>query len=147
MDFLRGAREVETLEVLCQSPESSIAGAKLPIIPDSKFEAISRSLELYVRKKEWAARPRTYFILWQLGEIDAMNTFIAQGLNDTSLPFKGRIDLPAVLNPSKKDDFLHWQSRVLSDILHLERGTHVRILDGSKLFEVTRSRLGVGSQG
>ncbi|KAI9699649.1 MAG: hypothetical protein M1836_002683 [Candelina mexicana] len=147
MDFSWGPRKFETLEVLCQCSESSVAGAKSSTIPESRFEDISRSLEHFVQKKGWTARPRIYFILQQLGEVAAMEAFIAQGLNDTSLPFKGRQDLPAILNPSKKDDFLIWQERVLSDILQLERGTHVRVSDGNKLFEVRRKRLGVGSQG
>ena len=155
MDFTRGfkflhgeeSRGVGTLETLCQFSENSAAGAKTSVIPESRVEEISRSLEYTVRKKEWTARPRTYFILWQLNKLEAMEAFIAQGLNDTSLPFKRRKSLPDILDLSKKDEFLKWQHVVFSDVLHLERGTHVRIAEGDKLFEVGRKKLGVGSQG
>lgn len=104
-------------------------------------------LEKQVQKREWTNRPRTYFILEKIKRVDAMEAFIAQGLNDTSLPYKGRSSLPNTLNADEAHDFLKLQSSVISDVLSLEQGKHVRIANGDVLFENTRRKLGVGSQG
>ena len=88
-----------------------------------------------------------WFIPDQIKRVDAMEAFIAQGLNDTSIPYKGRSSLPNTLNVDEAHDFLRWQNSVISDVLCLEQGKHVRIANGDTLFESTRRKLGVGSQG
>lgn len=135
------------LEVLCNCSQTESSSTKLSIIPDSQFDEISKALENSVQNREWSCRPRTYFILWQIRRPDAMEAFIVQGLNDTSLPYKSRRSLPATLDIGEANQFLQWQDRVVSDILHLEQGKHIRIHDGDTLFESQRRRLGVGSQG
>jgi hypothetical protein len=118
------------------------------IVPDSRFEDISKAIEVEIQKQEWANRPRTYLILWQIKRLDAMNTFIAQGLNDTSFPYSGRNALPDTLTYFEASDFLKWQELVYSDILHLEKGTtHCHLTNGDILFERRPVQLGVGSQG
>ena len=116
-------------------------------ISESVFQDISTRLEVEVQKQEWTRRPRTWFILNQIKRLDAMEAFIIQGFNDTSFPFKGRSSLPHTLNFNEASDFLKWQASVLSDILHVEDGMHVRIMNGDVLFESSRPQLGVGSQG
>ena len=76
-----------------------------------------------------------------------MEAFIIQGLNDTSLPYEGRISLPNTLNVNEAHDFLKWQDSVISDVLYVEQGKHVRLDKGDVLFESTRRVLGFGSQG
>ena len=76
-----------------------------------------------------------------------MDNFIAQGLNDTSLPYSGRRALPHTLTTEEARDFLLWQNIVVIDVLHLEQGQHVTIGNGDVLFESKRHQLGVGSQG
>jgi hypothetical protein len=76
-----------------------------------------------------------------------MESFIAKGLNDTSLPYSGRRSLPDTLDIFEAREFLQWQNLVVSDVLHLEQGKHVTICNGDALFESRRRRLGVGSQG
>lgn len=76
-----------------------------------------------------------------------MESFIAKGLNDTSLPYSGRRYLPETLTFYEVGDFLKWQDLVVSDVLHLEQGKHVSIGNGDTLFECRRPQLGVGSQG
>ena len=115
--------------------------------PETFFNDISARLEKEVQNREWTNRPRTYFILQQIKRLDAMEAFIAHGLNDTSLPYKGRSSLPNTLNVNDVYEFLRWQDSVISDVLHLEYGTHVRIVNGDVLFESNRKKLGVGSQG
>ena len=115
--------------------------------PDEHFDDIRKRLQEELRLEEWARRPRTYFILFQLRRQDAMPTFILQGLDDTSLPYEGRKDLPNALNPEEAKSFLHWQDLVYSDVLRLEKKSHVTIKNGDKLFEAYCPRLGIGSQG
>ena len=136
-----------SFEVLCHGSEAGTSTIKPSVIPESTFDAISKALETEVQRKEWTSRPRTYFILWQIRRIDAMEAFIVQGLNDTSLPYKSRSSLPAALNIDEANQFLQWQDRVVSDTIHLEQGKHIRINDGDTLFEAARKKLGVGSQG
>lgn len=135
------------LEVLCRYPEIDGSTTKSSVIPESQFEEIAKALERDVQKKEWTSRPRTYFILWQIRRIDAMEAFIGQGLNDTSLPYKSRQSLPAALDVGETFQFLQWQDRVFSETLDLEQGRHVRIHNGDVLFENGRRKLGHGSQG
>lgn len=152
MDLLRGfpnhfvneASCTGKLKILCSQADN------LPTKPvaDSHFEQISKALEIEVQKQDWASRPRTYFILWQIKRIDAMNAFIVQGLNDTSFPYSGRDALPDTLTYFEASDFLKWQIFVYNDILHLEQGTtHCQLADGDVLFERKPVQLGVGSQG
>lgn len=115
--------------------------------PETFFNDISSRLEAEVQKREWTNRPRTWFILNQIKRLDAMEAFIIQGLNDTSLPYKGRSSLPNTLNVYEANDFLRWQNSVVSDVLQLEQGKHVRIANGDVLFESNRRKLGVDSQG
>ena len=121
----------------------------LPVkpLPETVFDNISSMLEMQVQKREWTNRPRTWFILDKIKRVDAMEAFIAQGLNDTSLPYKGRSSLPNTLNADEAHDFLKLQNSVISDVLYLEQGKHVRIANGDVLFESNRRKLGVGSQG
>jgi hypothetical protein len=129
---------------LCDCPDPSTISS---IIPDSRFEDIARVLATEVQSPSWVSRPRTYFILWQIKRVDAMESFIAKGLNDTSLPYSSRRSLPETLTPYEAGDFLKWQGLVFCDVLHLEKGKHVSISNGDTLFEQTRTQLGVGSQG
>ena len=127
--------------------QNEAAGLPVKPLPETFFDEISSRLEKQVQKREWTNRPRTYFILEKVKRVDAMEAFIAQGLNDTSLPYKGRSSLPNTLNADEARDFLKFQNSVISDVLSLEQGKHVRIANGDVLFEDTRRKLGVGSQG
>lgn len=117
------------------------------MIPNSRFDEIAIILATEVQISLGAQRPRTYFILWQIKRLDAVESFIAKGLNDTSLPHTGRRTLPHTLTPEEVRDFLLWQDVVVSDVLHLEHGQHVTNDNGDVLFESKRHQLGVGSQG
>ena len=132
-----------------ESPYQQNQATAVPVKPleDSHFTRISERLEADVQNKEWTNRPRHWFILSQINRLDVMDAFIQQGLNDTSLPYKGRSSLPQSLNFFEAKDFLKWQDSVISDVIHLEKGKHVRISNGDVLFESSRKTLGVGSQG
>jgi hypothetical protein len=150
MDIVRGISNHFGDEVPLSSRLQSLCSQAdtKPAISESVFEEISKALEIETQKHEWANRPRTYFILWQIRRIDAMNAFIVQGLNDTSFPYSGRSALPDALTYFEASEFLKWQESVYSDILHLEQGTtHCQLPDGDILFERKPVQLGVGSQG
>src|SRR5271156_2635204 len=102
---------------LCLVSENAITRP----LPDSRFDDISKAIEAEIQKQEWVNRPRTYFILRQIKRLDAMDTFIAQGLNDTSFPYSGRNALPDKLTYFEAIEFLRLQELVYSDILHLEQ--------------------------
>ena len=128
--------------------QNQAPAASVKPLEDSLFIKISERLEAEVQNKEWTNRPRTWFLLNQINRLDVMDAFIQQGLNDTSLPYQGRSSLPQSLNYFEAKDFLKWQDSVVSDVLHLEKGKHVRITNGDVLFESSsRKTLGVGSQG
>ena len=127
--------------------QNNATAAPVKPFPESFFNDISTRLEAEVQKQEWTNRPRTWFILDQIKRLDAMEAFIIQGLNDTSLPYKGRISLPNTLNVNEANDFLKLQDSVISDVLYVEQGKHVRLDKGDVLFESTRHLLGIGSQG
>ena len=127
--------------------QNEATGLPVKPLPETYFDDVSSRLESQVQKPEWTNRPRTWYILDQIKRVDAMEAFIAQGLNDTSIPYKGRSSLPNTLNADEAYDFLKWQDSVISDVLCLERGKHVRITNGDVLFESNRPKLGVGSQG
>ncbi|KAL9611674.1 MAG: hypothetical protein Q9167_003703 [Letrouitia subvulpina] len=129
------------------STEDEVSTKKMQRLPDSVFEDISRNLEATLQNKDWANRPRTWYILNQINRLDLMETFILQGLNDTSLPYNSRQSLPQKLDRFEYENFVKWQDAVLSDVLQLEKGSHVLIKNGNALFEGRRIRLGTGSQG
>ena len=137
-----GSAPIESMD---QQNEATVP----PVKPfaDTFFHDISARLETQVQKQEWTNRPRTWYILNQIKRLDAMEAFIVQGLNDTSLPYRGRSSLPNTLNINEANDFLKWQNSVISNVLYLEQGKHVRIANGDVLFESKGRKLGVGSQG
>ena len=137
-----GSAPIESMD---QQNEAAVPSVKA--LADTFFHEISARLETQVQKQEWTNRPRTWYILNQIKRLDAMEAFIVQGLNDTSLPYKGRSSLPNTLNVNEANDFLKWQNSVISDVLYLEQGKHVRIANGDVLFESKGRKLGVGSQG
>lgn len=141
--YLAGdAAKSQDLTALC-----TVSQATSERFPDEHFDDIRKRLQEELLREEWARRPRTYFILFQLRRQDAMTAFVLQGLDDTSLPYQGRKDLPNVLNIEEANSFLHWQHLVYSDVLRLEKNGHVTIKNGDKLFEASCPKLGFGSSG
>lgn len=129
LGFFTRAGEAPSRSVSFGSTDQQSEATNAPAKPlaDSLFIDISSRLEADVKKPEWTNRPRTWFILNQIKRLDAMEAFIAQGLNDTSLPYHGRNSLPETLSFYEAKLFLEWQNSVISDVLHLEQGQHVRI--------------------
>ena len=132
---------------LLQDVSNRVSTGKMAKVPDSIFEGVAKNIEETIQKKEWARRPRTYFILHQINRLDVMEAFIAQGLNDTSLPYKGRRNLPESFSVYESEAFLKWQEVVDSDLLHFEEGRHIYVPNGDIFFDIKKPPLGTGSQG
>ena len=135
------------LSNLLHRVNTDITAGKTKRLPDAMFDKIAKTLEETVQKTEWTRRPRTWFVLHQINRLDAMEAFIVQGLNDTSLPYKGRKDLPPCLTYHEAEDFIQWQGVVDSDVLHFEEGRHIITTNGDVFFNVQKPALGTGSQG
>jgi len=76
---------------------SNIATQSIPVIMDAweqslsglaqhDLEDISKQL-LESGHRQWAERPRTYFILARMGRLDMMTAFLEEQLHDISIPY------------------------------------------------------------
>ncbi|KAK4249135.1 hypothetical protein C7999DRAFT_30347 [Corynascus novoguineensis] len=89
-------------------------GHDLKPVPDSIYPQIFRLLELG-GKHAWSLRPRTYALLRLIGRLDAMTSFVSEGLFDVSLPYNEKT-LPDSLNaPRTRHKFLDLQPLILSE--------------------------------
>jgi serine/threonine protein kinase len=72
-------------------------------------------------KEHWSKIPRIYSILRIIGQIQVIDSFLADGLSDLWLPFTFKTLPEALKDPSSRVDFLEAQTLVLSKALDLER--------------------------
>lgn len=138
-DFVRLAH-------LCSRPLPDSDGTLLKRLPDSQFEEITSLIDSTLHKEEWSSRPRTYAVLNMIRRVHAMEAFVRQGLTDLSFPYTDRRQLPSMLDYDAQEDFLHCQTLVYSEILDIEKGRHVIVLDGDMAFK-SIAELGRGSEG
>src|SRR5579862_4254754 len=75
---------------------------------DPEFQRISRLLELF-GKLEWSLRPRTYALLRMINEVDAISSFVAEGLYDISIPYSEKRLPDALKGPTVRSKFLKLQ--------------------------------------
>lgn len=80
---------------------------------DSVFLQITQLLERF-GKRAWSLRPRTYAILRMINRVDTMNTFVAEGLYDISLPYSQKTLPDTLKDPTIRLKFLEVQSLVLT---------------------------------
>ena len=139
----------DRLTELLRQIDSEVSAKKMTRVPDQYFDHIGSALLESTRQQEWAMRPRTWYLLNKIRRLDTMPTFIALGLNDASLPYQpnSRKLLPESLTYGQFAEFIKIQRLVDSDVLGLENGRHVVVIDGDQLFEPRRVTLGAGSQG
>ncbi|KAL9105533.1 MAG: hypothetical protein Q9227_009307 [Pyrenula ochraceoflavens] len=139
-----GPHTSDILRGLCDISRDQLALRKLS---NEHFDRIRDCLQTITGDKEWARRPRTYFLLCQVGNKSAMDSFIAKGRDDLFLPYKQRTDLPESLNFDEAKDFLNLQDYVCSKVLDLEKGVHLHLDKGDSLFEDRPRKLGSGNMG
>ncbi|KAK3312216.1 kinase-like domain-containing protein [Apodospora peruviana] len=136
----------ETLESLFSRSGEAI---KDPFT-DAQFDRISTFLrnntELPVA---WSNVPRIYTVLRLIGQLDAMDAFLVQGMADIWFPFTTN-SLPSVLRPSLQSKFLEVQGVVLSKGFRLEKGSdrkHALFSADEPLPFQVIGRLGRGAHG
>jgi serine/threonine protein kinase len=118
---------------------------------DSELQRISRLLELS-GKPTWALRPRTYSVLRFISRLDAMDSFIAEGLCDISFPYSEKTLPEVIQSQASRSKFLEFQPLVLltqvqaADVEN-DLGRHRHFAqDGNVFFQPIRS-LGTGGFG
>lgn len=72
-------------------------------------------------KESWSKIPRIYSILRIIGQLQIIDSFLADGLSDLWLPFTFKTLPEALKDPYSRVDFLEAQNLVLSKALDLER--------------------------
>ncbi|RLL96550.1 hypothetical protein CFD26_105275 [Aspergillus turcosus] len=82
--------------------------------PDSIYPRVTRLLELS-GKESWSLRPRTYTLLRLINRLDAMNSFVNEGLYDISLPYSERMLPDGLKGASARAKFVELQRLVLSE--------------------------------
>ncbi|KAL9125628.1 MAG: hypothetical protein Q9217_005195, partial [Psora testacea] len=133
-------------DILHRQIVEEVNSKKLTRIADASFNELSKALRNHLQNSDFAIRPRTWFILFQINRVDVMHAFIIQGLTDASLPYKERRSLPPTLNPEECREFFKLQELVMSEGLDLESGRRVRFNNGDEFFKKVRT-LGTGQQG
>ncbi|KAH7121370.1 Hsp70 protein-domain-containing protein [Dactylonectria macrodidyma] len=138
------APDTETLESLFSRP---FEASREPFT-DSQFDRISTFLR-NGDNAAWGSVPRLYTVLRFIGQLDAMDSFMANGITDIWFPFTNST-LPSALQPSLQFNFLSVQRVVLSKGFKFEKDTerkHALFSQDEPLpFQVV-GRLGRGAHG
>jgi Protein kinase domain len=108
------AEEFESAMSKIISIRTELEESKLVALNNSQFLQITRLLEIS-GKHEWSLRPRTYAVLRMMGRVDIMDSFVAGGLFDISLPYSERTFPDALKSPGTRSMFLELQSLVLTE--------------------------------
>ncbi|KAI9715496.1 MAG: hypothetical protein M1812_005972 [Candelaria pacifica] len=126
-----------------KSDETQIPGARQ--FPESDIQEISSLLYL-LKRESWSRVPRTYIVLRIIGQLHRLDDFVGKGVSDMWFPYSMR-NLPDVLTPSAKADFLEVQAIVLTKAFDLERGEqgkHGHFVQGEALPFESKGLLGSG---
>lgn len=145
--FQQSDPSYEQLENICK-PRVSLDGKDNVPIPDEDFDKISAILYSF-GKVEWSKRPRMYAVLWMIGRVSDMDTFITLGHNDSLFPYTKMASLPNTLRKSfdASHSFLDHQKFVYTaacDLEKVEGARHITIDKGDKLFHRKKLPLGEG---
>ena len=76
-----------------------------------------------IGQNAWADVPRLYIVLRRIDQLQYLDSFIDQGLNDYWFPFDER-SAPLVLAGSGRSDFLAAQDLIMTASVELEKGTN-----------------------
>jgi ankyrin repeat protein/tRNA A-37 threonylcarbamoyl transferase component Bud32 len=86
-----------------------------------KIRHISRLLSMV--NESWSSVPKLYIVLRVTGQLQALDAFIAGGINDFWFPFSTR-SIPKILDHESRQKLLECQHIVLNKADHLEKGEH-----------------------
>ena len=136
----------------CSPPTYGNKPKVRPCISDENFHHISillKHLEQHIHEGGWSSRPRTYTVLRNIGRVDLMPAFIAEGLKDYAFPYSFEKLPEILLDDVTKDRFMSAQKDVLTQATQLEsgaEGSHAYTKNGDDLYFVVR-HLGSGGYG
>lgn len=125
----------------------SRSGESTKVYSDDEFEQMSTFLR-NTGQPEWSEHPRLYTVLRLIGHMDALNSFLEQGIRDLGFPFTPKT-LPATLEPEVQHAFLDMQHVVFSKAFQLEKNSarkHAYFSQEPTIFKVI-GRLGRGAHG
>ena len=92
-------------------------------IEESVFDRLRTLLNLN-GKQQWAERPRTYFILFSIDRLDALDKFVEAGFLDIQLPCRaGQLTL-LLDDGESREQFLETQHLVITKCRDMEHGSH-----------------------
>ncbi|PMD22734.1 kinase-like protein, partial [Hyaloscypha hepaticicola] len=97
----------------------------------------------------YSRTPRLYSVLRIINHLELLDEFLASNITDISFPFDAK-SFPSSISSKIQAEFLHHQSTVLTNTLHLEkgeRGGHLYFEKGKSAPYVVKGRLGSGSYG
>jgi len=100
-------------------------------------------------RQQWSTSPRIYIVLRKIGQLQLLDQFLDQGINDLWLPIS-KSQLPKALSISLQDQFLELQKLVLTKGLDLENPALARHAHFGKAEQFPfdeYERLGEGSFG
>jgi len=92
-------------------------------IEESVFDRLRTLFDLN-GKQQWAERPRTYFILFSIDRLDALDKFVEAGFLDIQLPCRARQLTLLLDDEESREQFLKMQHLVLSKCRDMEHGSH-----------------------
>ena len=113
----------EALSSLCTILAQDAKSHRQARVTSSKMKQIQKLLkhyESYSKHNGWSLQPRIYTVLYWIGRLDVMPTFVAMKYLDIHLP-STIANLPLALGDSRPR-FLKCQEMVLTDAKELERG-------------------------
>jgi hypothetical protein len=122
--------EVErALDKYCRPPFNSTTRTRLRL-KATDFQHIAgllKHVEAYYGDEQWSSIPRIYTVLRNINRLDAMRSFIDQHQTDFYLPYSEE-NLPDIIaeDSVSKAAFLNFQDCVLTDAVHLEKGSEGR---------------------
>ena len=146
-----GTPDILTVDNVDKAMLAWFAPIPVPIASRKPFsETDLREISNVLRrtgKDSWSRIPRIYATLRVINQLPAIDSFIAQGLNDVWFPF-GHKSLP-LGDQAAKSDFLEAQKLVLNKGLDLEKeeGKHRHFSDPAEIPFQKISELGKGAFG
>src|SRR5205809_7851213 len=98
--------------------------ASREVFSESDFRSMSEILRRMGRDT-WSRVPRIYTILRLIGQLQLLDSIIAQGISDIWLPFTIETLPEVIRSRSVGLKFLELQDRIPAESLALEKGQHI----------------------
>jgi hypothetical protein len=115
---------------------------------ESDLTGISDALS-HTGKLSWSRIPRVYSVLRMINQLQLIDSFVTEGINDLSFPFTIHTLPTAIKEPSIRALFIKAQNAVLTKGLDIEKdsGRHRHFLNQADIPFVRIAVLGQGAYG